>query len=142
MRTLRRRIKIDNIAALDFYLAGISSGLRDIKFCSMLNRELGLNLRRIDDWLVEHEDPASSHSHRSYLYVSKLKEEYRLISNKGEKYQLIPELKNIDYFLMVKHLSQASDYYYFLDQLRSLNEVYGVFNLEPSKLKSHCNLLY
>lgn len=63
-----------------------------------------------------------------------------LIVNKGSNGVLIPEKKSIDYFLLIRNVdSETIDE--IISRIKEIENVNGVYKLDPSEIKSAENLL-
>ncbi len=71
---------------------------------------------------------------------SKTHEEIILILNKGSNGVLIPEMKNVDYFMLIKN--QPFDAIEkIVKAMNEIDNIGGVYELDPSELKSAENFL-
>lgn len=162
----KKHLLLDFELELDFSLIGISSSLRDYRLCHFVYKSTGLALVRGKENYIDHKgymkekdkDEMDYHivfektkqkktikSHYTiYRYCDDNFEfEYYLISNKSiEGSILVPELPNFDYFLMVKNYINQEDLDLLIDDLKTINEVLLVKELDPTALKSKENLIF
>ena len=124
---MKKKLKIDNTIALDFYLVGLVCGLKDYKICARINRAMRMDFNRDDDLKIKFNNPSKSQKHKRYAYATDFGEEFELIANKGENYQLIPEHRNIDYFLIIRNILEDEDLYLLAEQLRGVPRNDGGF---------------
>ncbi len=135
----------------DFILIGISSPSKDYKLGWELNKELGLNLCRIDDVLKQNviksvheeselivpEDDGPNQSYSHYRHSDEEKGiEYDLVSNKSDGGLLIPEQKQADYFLIIRGVYNQAFGNKILSNIRKMTNVQTAFSIDANKLKS------
>jgi len=135
----------------DFILIGISSPSRDYKLGWELNKELKLELSRIDDVLkqsdaksgpdeselIAPEDSGSDHAYSHYRHSDEGKGiEYDLVSNRSESGLLIPEQKQADYFLIIRGAYNKTYGDKILAAIRKMSSVQTAFSINADKLKS------
>lgn len=69
--------------------------------------------------------------------------EYYIINNRSlENGVLIAEAPNFDYFMIIKHYIDEEDLETLLDNLKSINEIMLVKEIDPTILKSKENLIF
>ena len=66
---------------------------------------------------------------------------YYLLNNRSEHGLLIPEKKDVDYFLLVDGLIESSKKGELIKDIRNLNEVLSAVEINPKQLSSKQNLL-
>lgn len=128
----------------DFDLLGLVAPLKDYKMAWLVNRCLGLRLRKASDYRMEF-------TNQPTLTISQyiLQKEYgfvQLLRNRsyqlaGQARFLIPELKIMDYFLIFQDDAYEMDINLYIDLLSGLKEIQNVVKLDVKKLKSRDNLL-
>ena len=112
----KKVLKLDFESSFDFALAGIVCGYKDFRLCFELNLALNLNFKRNEDIYLSTGRPGSRTRHSYYNFLGIDNEIYHILSNrdKGNTGLYIPEMKNIDYFLIVTGLNN----YLGSDQLK------------------------
>lgn len=128
---------------LNFILIAINSPLKDYRLCFFINRMSELNLQKEADYALG-TPKKSQHFFTKYSDISHTEEtEFYLIGNKGMQGGiLIPEMKAVDYFLMIRGFIDEEDLQLLL---RTLNEIEGVMvatEIDVTKLKSKENLVF
>lgn len=128
----------------DFDLLGLVAPLKDYKMAWLINKSMGINLVKVDDVRMEF-------LKQPVLFVSQfmLKKEHGFIqllrnrsySNSGFTGYLIPELKTMDYFLILQDYTLETNINSYIENLSASNLVQNVVKLDISKLKSKENLL-
>jgi hypothetical protein len=138
-----------------YKIIGIVSAVKDFKLAWLINRLCSLNLFQKQYLLIPADDqktPAGSlfkavekpaplpeeYSHHSVYYFNDemMHVEYYLYTNQGTQKWLAPEMKNIDYFLLLKGAFNDEDFKKLLKTLRSLAEVSLAVNIVHANLPS------
>ena len=99
----KKVLRLDFESELDFLLVGIVSGHKDYRICYELNSILKIRMSRQPDIELSAGRPGSRTIHSCYHYSRGEHEAYHLVSNKDIEGtgNFIPEIKNIDYFLII-----------------------------------------
>ena len=128
----------------DFDLLGLVAPLKDYKMAWLINKSMGINLVKVGDVRMEF-------LKQPVLFVSQymLKKEHGFIqllrnrsySDSGFTGYLIPELKTMDYFLILQDYTLETNINSYIEKLSASNLVQNVVKLDISKLKSKENLL-
>lgn len=128
----------------DFVLIAISCPLKDYRLCHFINKFSGLQLQKEKVHYIPSPVPGERWAFSFYSYVPDLSEtEYFLLSNKGEESgYLVPEMKNADYFLMIKNFIDEEDLELLIDAINTIPEVVMAIEIAPEKLKSKENLIF
>ena len=126
----------------DFYLLALVSPIKDYRLCWVLNRSCDLDLKKQGDLEI------SSQKNKKLVYFSVFEYEdeinqayYNVISNKLMGEWLIPELKEADFFIMVRGNTSVKERERLLEKIRIDPEIQMAFEVDPTKLKSRQNLL-
>jgi hypothetical protein len=128
----------------DFELLGLVSPVKDYKMAWLINRDLNLDLVRSED--VKIEFVSSPKLEISQFFLSLPHGFIQLLKNKAlntsqQLAYLIPELRNLDYFLLVQDQTQQLSIATFMDHLGKNPLIQSVVKLDVSKIKSKDNLL-
>lgn len=124
----------------DFSLIGISCHAKNYKLCWEINSKLELDLNRGEDHTVLKQDMEDRHAIYDY-FDEENQVEYYLIENLGTESYLAPELKEADFFLMIKGAySQLNTD--IKKSLMTSRNVLASFSINPEKLKSRHNFLF
>jgi hypothetical protein len=138
--------KLDVAYQFDYHLFGVVSNVKDFKLAWYLNERLTIDLKKQDDIRIEFND-------QSFMLIANYRFENDVISfevlknkliNKSDfKYQLlIPELKQFDYLIKFKDLSDELSQDDLLSILKEIPVIEYVMLLNFDNLKSKENLLY
>ncbi len=134
--------KLKNIYSFDFILLGIVTSDKDYIISHKINQNLGLKLSVCDDLIIDNEMLEVKQTFSLYKYIDEsFVLEYRLFKNIGYDGYLIPENKNIDYFLQIIGEIAKEKIQKYLVKLKNLDGVLTTINIDTSKLKS-INKLY
>ncbi|MFC5625007.1 IPExxxVDY family protein [Algoriphagus winogradskyi] len=128
----------------DFELLGLVSPVKDYKMAWLINRDLDLNLIKSDDLLLEFMTLPSLKISQYFLslphgFVQLLRN--KALNSTNQVSYLIPELKSMDYFLLVQDETFQISINTFANQLAKNRYIQNVMKLDVSKLKSKENLL-
>ena len=137
----KQTFTLDFTPEYDFILIGIFCAYRDYRLCFELNKLLDLNLERQTDLELKLDKKGSSGKFPYFLYLTDDEEEIYLISNKGTNAYFIPELKQTDYFFLVKNQSRYTDINELIQMIKSISLVSSVMEPDPYELKSAENFL-
>lgn len=136
------KLVLDLDLDFDFSLFGISSHVANYRIAWGLNKLFELDLEREDDIDLSFE---SNKKGNFSLYKFDDQEDYttyHLLSNRCEIGYLIPELKEIDYFIQYWGPMSEKELNSFKEELRKISYVLAVVEIEPIGLKSRNNLLF
>lgn len=128
----------------DFELLGLQSPVKDYKMAWLINRDLDINLVKKDDLELEFLTTPSLKISQYFLslphgYIQLLKN--KALNTGHQVTYLIPELRFMDYFLLVQDDTFQTSIHTFVDQLAKNSFVQNIVKLDVSKLKSKENLL-
>lgn len=135
-------LRIDEDEQYGFVLIGIVCQHRDYRLCREVNLALGISLERDQDFEVFTKKRMDAMTFTRFAFINEEEDEFYLLANKGEGGMLIPEQKQIDYFLLVRPGRNEIDSGDLLPALKKVPMVLGAYALEPKDLKSRENLLF
>ncbi len=126
----------------NFYLLGLVSPIKDYRLCWALNKGCEMDFVKRSDLEI------NSKQHKKLVYFSIFEyidevdqSQYNVITNKRNGEYLIPEMKEADYFFMIRGYAQDSDKTELLKAIRSNPDIQAVFEVDPESLKSKQNLI-
>ncbi len=126
----------------EFLLIGITSQLKDYRLCFLINKFTEFDFRKDDDLAISFKNLPKKLFSR-YVYMPETLEcEFIFLGNKGSDGFLIPEMKEVDYFIMIKYFIDEEDLDLFLTQLKNIDEIQAVVEIDPAKLRSKENLIF
>jgi hypothetical protein len=126
----------------NFVLIAITSPLKDYMLCYNINKWVATDFRKIDDLALSFKGVAPNYFS---IYLHQLIDsecEFFLISNKGTNGFLIPEMKETDYFVLIKGFIDDEDLNFFLERLKIIKDIQVAVEINPERLKSKENLLF
>ena len=127
----------------DFILIAITSHLRDYKLCYRINKELNMNFRKVGDYCLNLFAGNEALQFSQYFFKIEASEtEFYLIANHSAAGYLIPEMGNINYFMLIKNHLDQEDLNVALSRLSHIENIEAVMQLNPSFIKSNENLLF
>ncbi len=127
----------------DFALISIVSSFKDHRICWQINNALNIDLERRPDLEISNSKKRDLHYFTLYAFEDELNFlQYYLIGNKSDGAYLLPELKRVDYLLMMKGDAAGLMKYDVIHTLKYMNGVVTFFESEPAKLKSKQNLIF
>jgi len=127
---------------LDFVLIAITSSLKDYMLCYKINKQLNVNFFRVDELQLSLKNDSSSFFSRYFHQISDSDTEFYLLANKGSDSYLIPEMKQVDYFILIRNFIDDEDLNLVIEGLNRLPEVVVAVEVDPEKLKSKENLIF
>lgn len=128
---------------LDFILIAITVPLKDYRFCYKLNKQLNREFYRIDELELQFNGDEEPFYFSRYFYQNKNTEnDFFLLANKGSEGFLIPEMKTVDYFLLIYNFIDDEDLQQLVSQINRIPEVLVAAEVDPKKLKSRENLVF
>lgn len=126
----------------DFALFGVSSHVANYRLAWGMNQLFEIDLERVDD--VDLSFGPNKQGNFS-LYRFDDEESYttfHLISNRCSVGYLIPELKQIDYFVQYWGPMSDEELTDFKNEFRKIPSVLATVQVDPMELKSRNNLLF
>ncbi|WP_017258000.1 IPExxxVDY family protein [Pedobacter arcticus] len=126
----------------DFKLIALTSPSKDYRLCFAINKFTESDFRKTEDLEISLKNAPKKFFSRYVYYPENIECEFIFLANKGNEGFLIPEMKAVDYFILIKEFIDEEDLELFLSQLKQLNEIQAVVELDPEKIKSKENLIF
>ncbi len=118
------------------------SSLKDYRLCWAINRTLNIELTRQDDLEISNAKKRQEASFNLFHYEDEINFlHYYLIANKSAGAFLLPELKQVDYLLMLRGDAAEETKEELLQQLKNLAGIEALFAANPAELRSKENLI-
>jgi hypothetical protein len=119
-----------------YTLIGISCHLMDYRLLHMLNKELGFNFSKEDDFEIK----ASEQQHHTAFSLYSYKDEdqrnaYYLIANFSQDIVLIPEFKHTDFIMLIEGDLKKQTKDTLLKGIRSIPKVITAFEINVTDIK-------
>ncbi|TWR28309.1 IPExxxVDY family protein [Mucilaginibacter achroorhodeus] len=128
---------------LDFVLIAITTSLKDYRICYYINKCLNFNFTRVDDLKLDSGNYGNEMLFSFYNYSWENTEtDFYFIGNKGTEGYLVPEMREADYFLMIKNYIDDEDLENIISCLNKIPEIVAAVKIDPKKIKSRENLLF
>lgn len=139
-----KKIKLFIEHQYDFELLGIVAPIKEYKMAWVVNNSLNSRLVKSNDFELEllNQPPlviSNFVEEKEYGFVQLLKNKSN--SEEGNSLYLVPELRMMDYFLLVQDQTHEIDLNEYIEKLSGNSIVQNVVKLNVSKLKSKDNLL-
>jgi len=127
----------------DFELVSLISPLRDYRLCHQINRHLHLDFVRRNDLEITSEKKRSQSQFPVFTYEDEVNFlQYFFIGNKCAGANLIPEMRQVDYFLMMRGDAAGIVKTDIMHRLKELSDIQTLFEVDPKSLKSKNNLIF
>jgi hypothetical protein len=128
---------------LDFVLIAVTTSLKDYRICYLINKYLNFNFVKIPDLAVDLAEGGGKSLFSIYSYHwETTRTDLYFISNKGTEGYLVPEMRKMDYFLLIKNYFSENDSNAMVASLNKIPEIVTAVKIDPKKIKSHENLLF
>lgn len=128
----KKLLQATDTGSLHYTLFGISCHLKDYRLSFLINRQLGMDFARMDDFL----------DFSFYLYPDEDNfNTYFLIANRSPEKVLIPELKQTDFLMLVEGPFNKSQKERLLENIRTISNVLTAFEIRFETIKNHPSLL-
>lgn len=125
----------------DFLMFGLVCGERPHRLAWMMNETGTFHFVRLND-IHFYGKANAEYFFPRFRYTDEINHlDYHLLGNKDEGQFLIPELRHVDYLLILKGAIDYFDAKEFIQQTKNLETVQLVTELNPAVLKSRENLI-
>ena len=135
-------LKLKEEDHFDFLLFSIICQQKDYRLCRELNLKLDIRLQREEDYKVFNGKRMEDQEFAFFRFITPEEDEYYLVSNRCSKGLLVPEQKQIDYFIIIRKGMSRIDDSGILGALKEIRMVLGVYKVEARNLKSKENLIF
>ncbi|MBC7417088.1 MAG: IPExxxVDY family protein [Pedobacter sp.] len=127
---------------LDFTLIAITAPLKDYTLCHKINTCLELEFKKIEDHEIFYAVEACTlNFSKYYFFIEEDEQAYYLLGNKSSDGILIPEMANVDFFLIVTEYIDGEDLNRLITSLNKVPEIQVAAKIDPYKLRSRENLV-
>ncbi len=135
--------KLNLIPDEEFSLLGIIARVPDFKLLFEVNDTLGTDFKRKEDLEIQ---PLKQTEFSMFSIYTDVEDENEripyIIANRGTAGLLVPEHKIMDYFLVMKGNYSSEEIQEWIDRLRAVRNIQGVYEIPLKKLKSRQNLIF
>ncbi len=116
-----------------FLLIGISSHENDYHISWLINRKLGLSLRKVRNLQIFNKKLGENQEFSIYSFENDERSLlYNLISNRCDNGFLIEEIKNIDYLLQILGVVSEKDQEKIINTLKETEKINISFKIDPT----------
>jgi len=137
-----KKITLDTVYDYDFDLFGISISAKGYMFAAAINKHLNIQLKRVEDLEVRHPRQKEFDAYLVYHFQDlDLELDFYLIGNKS-KQALIPHLKPIDYFWMIKGDYKIKDPILYTNLFKEIKGVNLAYPIKVEPKTAFVNLLF
>lgn len=126
----------------DFTLIGIITPMRAYRLCWFLNNHLKMSLEREEDLLLKNDQEEEMFFLKYYFFIEESETDFYLLGNKGTDGYLIPEQKEIDFFMLIYNMPDKANSGALVKKIKLIQEIQGAFTLDAKQLRSRENLLF
>jgi hypothetical protein len=126
----------------DFSLFGISSHVANYRLAWGMNKLFEIKLERVDDIDLSFDFNKKGNFSLYRSDDDEIYTTFHLLSNRCDVGYLIPELKQIDFFVQYWGPMSQKELVSFKDELREIPSVLATIQIDPMQLKSRNNLLF
>jgi hypothetical protein len=124
-------------------LIAITTSLRDYRICHYINKYLNFNFIKSPDLEVDIIHGAGPVYFSRYEYHWEASDtDFYFIANKGSEGYLVPEMRKVDYFMIIKNYIADDELEKILADLNKIQEIVAAVKIDPKKIKSRENLLF
>ena len=124
-------------------LFGIVTQLKDYRLCWYINKELGYDLKKMNDIEIIHKKKNKTAVFSLGRYENDLdKWLVHLVSNRHQGEYLIPEVKQTDFLLVINGAIDEEKKDEILSALKSIPAIQFIVTLDYEALKSKENLVF
>ncbi|MEB0278566.1 MULTISPECIES: IPExxxVDY family protein [unclassified Mucilaginibacter] len=128
---------------LDFVLIAVTTSLKDYRICYHINKCLNFNFTRVVDLSLDTNVNGAPLLFSMFHFSWESTEtDFYFIGNKGSEGYLVPEMREADYFIMIKNYIDDDDLENVLSCLNKIPEIVAAVKIDPKKIKSRENLLF
>ena len=111
--------------------------------CFKINKQLGTDFCKITDLeMLYNTDEESFFFSRYYFQMPETETEFYILANKGTEGFLVPEMKKVDFFLLIRNYIDGDELKAIISGLNKIPEVLVAAEVDPRKLKSKENLIF
>ena len=128
---------------LDFVLIAVTTPLRDYRVCYLINTCLQFSFRKLPDLTIDI-NPEQAPVLFSLFHCSReaTETDFYFIANKGSEGFLVPEMKQADFFLMIRNYIDEIELDNLISLLNKIEGIVAAVKIDPKKIKSRENLLF
>ena len=136
----RRKLKI--APDFNFLLIDLATPLQDYRLAWWVNRTLHKDLARVDDLIITDPDSRKQTSFSRFDYREDLtRTVFHLLQNRQGSVCVLPEVREVDFLLLIKGDYYRSRLNAMARKLRSIEQMQAVAIIDPEQLRNRNNLI-
>jgi hypothetical protein len=139
--TMPRKHTLAYVSQEEYRVIAIISSLKDYRFTFFLNQVLGIDLIHYDDIAYARTGDVMCTYSWFFFHDTQLHTNYYLISNKHTGGTLLATVKEADYLLLIKNLTDPDRVQQLVSDIRTITNVVTAFEVQPQSVKDMNNLL-
>lgn len=101
-----------------------------------------MSLEREEDLVLKNEQEEEMYFPKYYFFIEESETDFYLLGNKGTDGYLIPEQKEIDFFMLIHNIPDKAAAAVLVKKIKPIEDVQGAFMLDARQLRSKENLLF
>ena len=153
------KIQINDFVSDDYELIAIHSSLEDYKLAYLLNKELGLQLQKNDNYIEisisegksafenfafddEKNDVIWTLIENKTTIINSNKQTSSLFEQVDITVFLLPEYKKADYLIKIENIDYGFDAEEIIDKILKIKNVTAAYTVDTTNLKSKNNLIF
>ena len=118
---------IDDEIKLDMTVLAVNSHVKGYNLCWHINKKLCTNFIKKEIFIEENKESFSA------FEVEQENKKITLVKNKSKKGVLIPEKKNIDFFIIIEPEIKKTAKEEFISKLREISKILLIFEVDLEK---------
>jgi hypothetical protein len=125
-----------------FSLIGVSCHMKDYRISFLLNKYLGFDLLKMEDLKItfnNKQDPKEFSFY--YYYDDDYFNTYYLMSNRSQEVVLAPEIKQVDFLLIVEGEFKKSQMERLIKSIRDIPNILAAYEVKFAEIKNFETLL-
>ena len=127
----------------DFILIAVTCSLKDYRICYLINKYLNFSFTRSEDLELDIGVAGKPVLFSLFHFSWETTEtDFYFIANKGSDGYLVPEMREADYFIIIKNYIDDDDLENIISALNKIPEIVAAVKIDPKKIKSRENLLF
>jgi hypothetical protein len=140
--TKPKKITLDIGFDYDFVLLGIVSLEKFHRLVWLINKQLGYHFIHAGEIAFFEHDLAGS-AFTKYEFADEINHlELTLFENRDDSMYLVPEMRTVDYFMMIKGALDFLDIRDLTTNLKPIDSIQLITEIDHQKLKSKQNLIF
>lgn len=153
------KLDIDDFSEIDYDLIAINTTIEDYLLAFNINQMLKLTLSRHKNDIISTNNAREVRFSRygfedenqdlywslvqNQKWIDTAENNFSLFEQVQQKVYLLPEFKNVDYFLKIEGSEfDNNEIQYILFRIKKINNVSAVFTVDTDNLKSKNNLIF